>query len=133
MRGDRVVAPLRERGNTARISLVQIDLDAVDLYAVVGADEKILDPADDAGLDKVGALGVYLNGDVRRFELELLCVDEVRRTKCSVGAKVLVKLDVEFRQLRFLHAAGGKHVRDLLPADDERLVGLKLLVRHRRR
>ena len=61
--------------------------------------------------------------------VELLCVDEVRRTKCSVGAKVLVKLDVEFRQLRFLHAAGGKHVRDLLPADDERLVGFELLVR----
>ena len=97
--------------------------------SILIADEKVFDAADDARLDKVGALGVYLNGHIGRFELELLCVDEVRGTKCSVGPKVLVKLDVEFRQLRFLHAAGGKNVRYLLPADNERLVGFELLVR----
>ena len=105
-----------------RKSFLQIDLDAVDFYTVVGADQQVLDAADDARLDKVGALGVDLNGHIRCFELELLCVNQVRRAERRVGAEVLVKLDVEFCKLRFLHAAAGEHLGNLLPAHDKRLV-----------
>jgi len=62
-----------------KASLVEADLNAIDLYTVVGADEQVLDPADDARLDKVGALRIDLNGHVGRFELELFRVNEVRR------------------------------------------------------
>ena len=62
-----------------KASLVEADLNAIDLYTVVGADEQVLDPADDARLDKVGALRIDLNGHVGRFELELFRVSEVRR------------------------------------------------------
>ena len=66
--------------------------------------------------------GVDLNGHIRCFELELLCVNQVRRAERRVGAEVLVKLDVEFCKLRFLHAAAGEHLGNLLPAHDKRLV-----------
>ena len=45
-------------------SRLEADVDAVDFYAVVGADEDVLDSVDDAGLYQVAVFGLDPDGDV---------------------------------------------------------------------
>ena len=87
--------------------LIDVDPHAVDLDAVVGADQDVFDAVDDLGADKVAALAAYLDGNVGGLDLELLGC-EVDGADLRFLAKGLVEALLKGLDALLRDAAGGE-------------------------
>ena len=70
-------------------------VDAVDLYALVGANEDVLDSVDDAGVYQIAPFGADPDGHVRGAQLQLPGVHQIAGAQGGVRAEGLVVLSVE--------------------------------------
>ena len=52
-----------------------MDVDAVDLYIVIRADQNVLNPADDPGLHQIGPGRINLDYHIGGFYLKVFVVD----------------------------------------------------------
>ena len=70
--------------------------DPIDLDGAVKRDDKALTTVDDARLDQVGALGLYLDDHVRRLDLKALCLHHVAHEQLCIltGGFLIVLLEV---------------------------------------
>ena len=54
-----------------------MDIDSVDLYALIGADQDISGTVDHLGADEIAALGIDLDGYIGSLQLKLTAVQQV--------------------------------------------------------
>lgn len=105
-----------------------VHADAVDLHPLVGGDEDVAPPVDDAGLDHVAVL--RRNGDLhlRRGDLELAAVDDVFRVQRHILTVLPAALLLKCLRLFLGYAAVGQHVAHLADGQRQHLGVAALLV-----
>ena len=113
---------------TAVLFLLNLHGNAVDLHTLFGADEDVLDAAQDSGFHQLPLVRGYLDFDIGGIHQEFVGVHQILGAEVRVGAEGLVEAVVKGPDPLFRQTAGFQYMVDLRLGDDQGLLVTALLV-----
>ena len=76
-----------------------MNVDTIDFYVLVCADQNVLHPADHTGLNQVRTVRRHFDGYIGCLNLKALVVDDVFRVQIYLKTESLVVINAEFRNM----------------------------------